>query len=533
MTTKTTEKDILLHWADQGADRVIREKGEKAVYTVAAGITPSGTVHIGNFREIITCDIIARALCKRGKKVRFLYSWDDYDVFRKVPANMPQQDLLKSYLRKPIVDTPDTFACQHESYAQHHEMEIEHVLPRVGIFPEFLYQHKKYRKCEYAEQVIHALQNKDKIKAILDKYREEPLPEKWLPVTVFSKKDGTDRIKDMHWDGKHTITYELEDGTTEKTDITKDGNVKLLWRIDWPMRWAYEKVDFEPGGKEHSTVGGSYTTAQEIAPLFDWTAPTYQRYDFIIVKGAGGKMSSSLGNVITLADCLEVYEPEIIRWLFAGTRPNAEFAISFDTDVIKIYEEFDKCERIYYGEIKIANEKDLANQQRIYELSSVDPEKSSKTMPFQPSFRHLTNVLQQNEMDVDKTIGYYEKQLKNKEDKERLRMRATCAKNWLLKYAPEEFKFSVQEIVPASVKNNITKEQKAALHDLAKALAERAWEDKDLHEECYIILKNYNLNPQEFFSACYKVLINKEKGPKLAAFLIEIKERAITLLKSV
>ncbi len=526
------EKGLPLHWADQVADRVIREKGEKTLYTVAAGITPSGTVHIGNFREIITCDLVARALRSRGKKVRFLYSWDDYDVFRKVPANMPKQELLKSYLRKPIVNTPDPYG-KEESYARHHEREIEKTLPKVGVFPEFLYQHKKYRKCEYAEQIFHALKNKDKIKAILDKYRKEPLPEMWLPVTAFSKKDGTDRVKNIRWDGKHTLTYELENGTTETADITKDGNVKLLWRIDWPMRWAYEKVDFEPGGKEHSTVGGSYTTAQEIVQIFCWTAPTYQRYDFIIVKGTGGKMSSSLGNVITLADCLDVYEPQIVRWLFAGTRPNAEFAISFDTDVIKIYEDFDKCERIYYGEIKVANEKDRTNQQRIYELSCVYPEKIQKTMPFQPSFRHLTNVLQQNEMDIDKTIGYYEKQLKNNEDKERLRTRALCAKNWLLKYAPEDFTFHVAEAVSDEVKNSLTKEQKAAFHDLAQALAERSWEDKELHEECYIILKNHSLEPHDFFSACYKVLMNKEKGPKLAAFLIEIKERAIKLLKSV
>ena len=75
------------HWADLTAERVIREKGNKKQYVCAAGITPSGIVHIGNFREIITVDLVKRALEKRGKKVRFIYSWDDYDVFRKVPKN--------------------------------------------------------------------------------------------------------------------------------------------------------------------------------------------------------------------------------------------------------------------------------------------------------------------------------------------------------------------------------------------------------------------------------------------------------------
>ncbi len=525
------QKAAVLHWADQVAERVIQVKGDKEKYTVASGITPSGTVHIGNFREIITTELIGRALRSRGKKVRFIYSWDDYDVFRKVPANMPNQEMLQSYLRQSIVDVPDPFG-KEESYARHHEVEVEQAIQKVGIHTEFLYQSRKYRAGEYAEQIIHALKNKEKIKAILDKYREEPLEESWLPVTVFSLKDKTDKVHNLRWDGKHTVSYELEDGTTEHADIYKSGNVKLLWRVDWPMRWAWEKVDFEPGGKDHSTVGGSFDTGKEIVKLFNWEAPVYHMYNFISIKGGAGKISSSKGEVITLNDCLEVYEPQIIRWLFAGTRPGAEFAISFDADVIKIYEDFDMCERIYYGEHKDVSEKELANQRRIYTLSCVHEDHIPKTMPYQPGFRHVTNVLLQNELDIEKSIGYFEKQLKTKEERERLHMRAVCAKNWILKYAPEEFKFTINKTVPQDVRNKLTKEQKAALHELAKRLEEKEWEDKELHEECYIILKNNNLDAKSFFTACYNVLISKDKGPKLAAFLIEIKEKAILLLKS-
>ena len=528
---KEQQESSSLHWADQVADRVIQIKGDKEKYTVASGITPSGTVHIGNFREIITTELVARALRSKGKKVRFIYSWDDYDVFRKVPVNMPNQEMLKSYLRKSIVDVPDPFG-KEESYARHHEVEVEKAIPKVGIQTEFLYQSKKYRKCEYAEQMIHALKNREKIKTLLDKYREEPLPETWLPVTVFAKKDGTDKVKDLRWDGKQTISYELEDGTTEHADMFKDGNVKLLWRIDWPMRWAWEKVDFEPGGKDHSTVGGSFDTGKEIVKIFNWEAPVYHMYNFISIKGGAGKISSSSGEVITLNDCLEIYEPQIVRWLFAGTRPSAEFAISFDADVIKIYEDFDRCERIYFGEVKDVSEKELTNQKRIYELSCVNEGKVPQTIPYQPGFRHLTNVLQQNELDVEKTIDYFKKQLKNQDDRERLEMRARCARNWIVKYAPEEFKFTINKEVPAEVKQHLTAGQRAALHELAKRLEEKEWEDKELHEECYILIKNNNLDPKLFFQAAYKTLISKEKGPKLAAFLIEIKEKAVRLLKS-
>ena len=101
------KKDPLLcHWADQMANQIIREKGDLESYTCASGITPSGTVHLGNFREIITVDLVVRALRDRGKKVRFIYSWDDYDVFRKVPANMPDPEVLEKYLRYPITEVP-------------------------------------------------------------------------------------------------------------------------------------------------------------------------------------------------------------------------------------------------------------------------------------------------------------------------------------------------------------------------------------------------------------------------------------------
>ena len=75
-----------MFWADQIARRVVEKRGEKKRYTCAAGITPSGTIHIGNFREMITTDIVLRALRDLGKNVRYVYSWDDFDRLRKVPA---------------------------------------------------------------------------------------------------------------------------------------------------------------------------------------------------------------------------------------------------------------------------------------------------------------------------------------------------------------------------------------------------------------------------------------------------------------
>ena len=126
------EQQNSVHWADIYADKIIREKGEKELYTCASGITPSGTVHIGNFREIISVDLVVKALRQKGKNVRFIYSWDDYDVFRKVPKNMPQPELLETYLRKPITLVPDTTG-RADNYARGNELDVEQKRRAVAV----------------------------------------------------------------------------------------------------------------------------------------------------------------------------------------------------------------------------------------------------------------------------------------------------------------------------------------------------------------------------------------------------------------
>lgn len=517
----------LFHWADVVAERIIQEKGNKDSYTVASGITPSGTIHIGNFREIITVDLVTKALRDRGKKVRFIYSWDDYDVFRKVPKNMPKQDVLTKNLRKSIVDVPDTHG-EHENYARHHESKVEAEVPLVGINPEFIYQSKKYKKCDYAESIKVALQNNETIKKALNNYRKEPLAAEWLPLTGFCPDCDKDNISFSDYDGDYGLMMKCYDCKKDiEVDIRKAPFVKLPWRVDWPMRWAYESVDFEPGGKDHSTEGGSFSTGKEIVKIFDWTPPTYQVYDFIRIKGGAGKISSSSGDVITLGDCLDIYEPELVRWLFSGTRPNTEFAISFDADVIKIYEDFDKCERIYFGKEEV-NDKEKEKQKRVYELSMVN--ETQKKIPVQPSFRHLTNVLLGTNYDLKKTKDYYKDEVKTDFDKVRLDQRINCAKNWLEKYAPSEFKYEIQEKVPQGL--SLKEEEKNALKDLAHLLLEKNITEEKLYKQFGTICKNNNIQPKDFFKATYQVLINRERGPPLASFVIAIGQKKVAELFS-
>ena len=511
------EKKDQFHWADEVADKIIKEKGDKDSYTLAAGITPSGTLHLGSLREVITVDLVAKALKNKGKKTRFIYSWDDYDRFRKVPKGIPKE--FEEYIGMPLSEVPDPWKC-HKSYSEHFEKEFEESLKKLDIEPEFIRQNEMYKACKYTEGIKTALNNKEKIIEILNRFRNEHLLDTWWPVTIYCETCKKDSTKILSYDGEYELEYECECGHKEKIDFRKKGNIKLKWRCCWSYRWVYEKVDFEPGGKDHFASGGSYDTCKHIVKdIWNFDPPSYIIYEWIRLKGSI-QFSSSAGVATNIEDALEVYEPEIVRFLFAGTRPKTEFAISFDADVLKIYADFDKLEKIYFGKESCSEEK-LPKQKRIYELSQI--KEIPKEIPFQPSFRHLTMLVQLYEGDIEKVLSHYEKDKKTE-------LRTKLAWNWVQKHAPEEFKFTLQDKNQAT----LNEKEKQSLRHLTEKLKTNDYNEETLFEEFYSICKELNIKNTEFFSAAYKVLINKEKGPRLASFILAAgKEKIIEILETI
>jgi len=531
MSNDNTPKK-LVHWADQTAEKIIRERGDLDSYTCASGITPSGTVHIGNFREIISVDLVVRALRDRGKNVRFIYSWDDYDVFRKVPKNMPKEDVLKEHLRFPITMVPDPFD-RDSSYARHHEVDVESTLPLVGIHPEYLYQAERYRSHLYDEGMKIALQNRNKIKDCLNRYRDDShkiaADEEYWPVAIFCEKCNRDTTEIDAYNGEYGLTYHCEScGHSETADIRTASGVKLGWRVDWPMRWKHEQTVFEPAGKDHHSQGGSFDTARLVSDeIYGWPAPVTFRYDFIGTKGKPGKMSSSSGEVIALPDVLRYYPPEIVRYMFVGTRPNTEFSISFDLDVLKTYEDYDKTERIAYGVEKAKNDDVYAKERRIYELSQTDA--MPKEMPYQMPLRHLCNLLQTNSGDIDAVIASLPDV--KPEQIERLRTRCVCAWNWITECAPEDFRFALRtDGSKADISGDALKALQKVYTDVLPRMDEL--EEKPLSEAVYAVAQECGIEPKALFNAMYQALIKKDQGPRLANFMKIIgKTRLEAILK--
>ncbi|MDR2767018.1 MAG: lysine--tRNA ligase [Treponema sp.] len=531
------------HWADETAAKIIREKGEKPRYTCASGITPSGTVHIGNFREIISVDLVVRALRDRGKKVRFIYSWDDYDVFRKVPVNMPNQKVLEEHLRFPITMVPDPWG-RDESYARHHEADVERMLPVVGIQPEFLYQANNYRASKYAADIKRALEHRAELKTILDKFRdgEHKIQGEWWPISVFCDACKRDDTEIENWDGGWQVSYQCSCGYKARVDLREAKGIKLVWRVDWPMRWRHEQVDFEPAGKDHHSQGGSFDTARYVSKeVYDWEAPVTFRYDFIGIKGSAGKMSSSSGKVVNLEELLRVYTPEIVRYLFAGTRPNTEFTISFDLDVIKIYEDYDRTERIAWGVEKARDDAAYQKERRIYELSQVETDADGKTklpasLPYQVPFRHLCNLIQIADGDTGKAVAKLQAEdpALGADKVPALLRRCRCAQFWAEECAPEEFRFrlrNAEDSDGAAALDDGERAAMAGLRDKVVARIESFADDKSCAEAIYQSAEEAGLEGKALFRAAYQALIGKDQGPRLAGFLRSIgKDRLMGIL---
>ncbi len=537
MTNKDKSNPVLenIHWADNSAQRVLDVFPKEEIYTVASGITPSGIVHIGNFREVITTELVRRALEDKGKKTKFIYSWDVYDAFRKVPKNVPVE--WEKYLRMSDAAVPDPWGC-HNSYATHFSEPMEKEVLELGFPVEFQYQDKLFTSGIYADEIKFAFENKKDIIKNINKHKNKNhLEDTWNPGYVYCSKCQKDTTKIIKYFGGYELEYSCECGNKEKINFKETPFVGLFWRIDWPMRWNFYKVTFEPGGKDHSTPGGSYDTGCDIIKeLYNREPPVYTAYNFVAMKGQNGKISSSSGNGVTVGDVLKVYTPELVLFLFAGTRPNAEFDISFDLDVIKIYEDFDKLERIYYGLEEEKNEKKLINLKRIYELSMIGKHtkdrEPQKEIPIQPSFRHLTTIAQANNFDFKKVKENFKDEIKTEYDEKRVQQRFNCVKNWLEMHAPEDMKFSINKILSKEFISTLNKKDIEVINEVKKVLENTNSAD-DLFNEFKRILSEKEMDTKEFFKLMYNLIISKEKGPKLANFMIDNKKSVLDLLKQI
>lgn len=522
---ETKKIDETRHWADTIADKVIEKFPNEKTYTCAAGISPSGIVHFGNFRDVITSFAVAKKLKEKGKNVRFIFSWDDFDRLRKVPAGLNES--FTKYIGKPLsaIPSPDR---EYSSYAKKFEEEFEKSMKELGIELEYKYQTKEYASGKYDEQIIHALKNRQKIADVLLSFMTEKgktdknihpkeYKENYYPISVYSKFSGKDNTKILEYDGDTKLTYKCFDtDNTETIDFTKDRIVKLSWKVDWPMRWKIENVNFEPAGHDHASPGGSFDVSSVIAKeVFGVQPPVFQEYHFVGIQGLGTKMSGSKGNAISPKTLLGVYTPELLKWIYLQKLPSQTFSIAFNSEIYKQYSEFD-------SNLELFRKDTLENWQKdSMILSGVKIENSLPPIPF----RQAVSFGQIIQWDKNKLIQVLES-MDLKYDPESISTRIEKAKAWLETYNKEEIIKLLSEKNTEYIKtlNEKKTEQVRALRK--KLISNNNASIKELDTLVYGIPKNTDLSDEEnaplqrsFFKDIYNLLIGKDTGPRLSTFL--------------
>jgi lysyl-tRNA synthetase class 1 len=514
------------YWADAIAERLIAEHPQNECFTCAAGISPSGIVHFGNFRDVITSYAVARALERRGKTPRLIFSWDNFDRLRKVPAGVDPS--FAAHIGKPLSKVPDPQG-ELGSYAERFQRPFVEAMKELGIELEYIDQTSMYESGAYDADIFRALQQREEIADILlsfmtekaktdqeldeEKYRRE-----FYPIAVYSRFTGKDTTKVLSYDGATGITYLcLETQKEDSVDLSKERIAKLGWKIDWAMRWKREQVRFEPGGHDHASPGGSYDAASKIAQaIFTYDAPLFAEYKFIGIQGLGAKMSGSKGNAISPKDLLGIYEPVILKWLYGRRSPQQSFMLAFDSELYRQYDEFDREAAAY-----LAGEAD-ASERLI--LEDALGGRSDAVLAHPIPLRQAVGYGQIVQWDREKLMETLQASGLSYSG-ESVAARLPRAKQWLETYNPEE-RIALLDAPNTAYYEALDADARAHIAALCEALAPDGQSVDDLETLVYAIPKKDGLDEKglkkaqrAFFVHVYNLLIGKDTGPRLGTFL--------------
>lgn len=528
------------YWGDAIARRIIKEHPDLPVYTCAAGISPSGVVHFGNFRDVITSYAVARALARCGKRVRLIFSWDNFDRLRKVPAGVDPS--FASHIGKPLSKVPDPFGGL-SSYAERFQRPFAEAMYELGIELVYLDQTYLYESGAYDEAIFRALRSRKEIAAILLSFMTEKAKategldeaayiESFYPISVYSRFTGTDDTTILSYDGATSITYHCTvSGNTETVDLSSVHIAKLGWKCDWAMRWRHEGVVFEPGGHDHASPGGSYDTSSRIAAeVFGYRPPIFAEYKFVGVQGLGAKMSGSKGNAVSPADLLEIYDPVLLLWLYLRRSPQQSFTLAFDSEVFRQYDEFDREAAAYLsGEAGVLT--GVAIEQA---LGGRPADRLRDPVPFR-QLVGFGQIVQWDRAKLDALLSASGLTY----NPASIDTRLPRARAWLLKYNAAEC-IALRSSPNIAYLDGLDEEARAHVRALHEALKERDDHTvEELETLVYAIPKRGDGDPdlkarqRAFFRHVYQLLIGKDTGPRLGTFLWALERKAVLALLTV
>ena len=546
------------YWADDIAERLIRKNPERETYVCACGISPSGSVHFGNLREVITAYAVLEALQRRGKNTRFIYSWDDFDRLRKIPKGVGSH--YEEHLGKALSDIPSPTNRQ-ESYAATREREFEEALRALNLRPTYRYQTEQYRSGAYDDAIIEALQKREAIADIVLSFMTEKGKRKqgitdaayraaYFPIAVYSRFSQKDATTILSYDGEKTIRYRCDITKKEdEVDITKHRIVKLSWKVDWAMRWRHEGVCFEPGGSDHAAPGGSYDVAAAIAEkVFQFEPPVFAEYGFVGTQGLGTKMSGSSGQGVLPNDLLAIYEPTMLLWMYLRRLPTQTFSLAFDTEVYRQYDEWDFAltRRQWWRNLVLAlRDRRWRQILRLPARLPSDRRVCGVLRALFPDAMHRRPIPFRQIVGLAQTVRWDEEKLHELLNAARLRYDAPSvssrlprAKTWVLKHN-KGAALLIRETPNIDAWKEADEECRGYVRDLRAYIKKNGTKDiSRLETYLYALPKKRYREESElkkaqraFFKHVYRLILGQPSGPRLSTLLWALpKEKVLALL---
>ncbi len=464
------------------------------------GYGPSGLPHIGTFGEVARTTMVRRAFeAISDIPTRLLVFSDDMDGMRKVPENVPNPEMLRGHLQRPLTAVPDPFG-QFESFGHHNNAMLRRFLDTFGFEYEFASATDYYREGRLDPILLRTAERYDAIMAImLASLREERQKTYscFLPISPISGRVLYVPMKEVNArDG--TITFADEDGTDVTLPVT-GGRVKLQWKPDFGARWAALGVDFEMYGKDHSTNTPIY---DGICEVLGGRAPEHFVYELFLDEN-GEKISKSKGNGLTIDEWLTYASTESLAQ-FMYLKPRTAKRMHWDV-IPKAVDEYHQNLRAYPGQ-----EVALQLSNPVWHIHGGAPPASDMVV----GYSMLLNLASAAAAEDTATLW-----------------------SFIRKYAPgaspathpgldaaagHAVRYFIDKVKPLKVFRAPTAQEAAAMRVLADRL--RAWEgpadEEALQNLCFEIGKAAPFEPlRAWFGALYEVLLGASQGPRFGGFI--------------
>ena len=491
-------------WPFEEARRVLKryEKAPPAKGHVLfeTGYGPSGLPHIGTFGEVARTTMIRRAFeIISDIPTRLICFSDDMDGMRKVPENVPQQDMLRQHMQKPLTSVPDPYGL-YDSFGGHNNAMLRRFLDTFGFAYEFYSATEFYKSGQFDDTLKRAAERYDAIMGVMmASLREERQQTYSCFLPIHPETGRVLYVPIKHVDTKdYTVTFDDETGREWTLPVT-GGQVKLQWKPDFGARWAALDVDFEMYGKDHSTNTPIY---DGICEILGGRKPEHFTYE-LFLDDKGQKISKSKGNGLTIDEWLTYAATESLSY-FMYQKPKTAKRMHFDV-IPRAVDEYHQQLRAYPGQTP---EQQLANP--VWHIHGGQPPASHMVVPFS-MLLNLASVA--GAKDKSGLWGF------------------------IRRYAPEAApethpdldaaaEFAVRYfndfVAPTRSFRAPTDQERAAMADLANRL--RGWEGgldaEALQSLTFAVGKDHGFeNLRDWFKALYEVLLGASEGPRFGGFI--------------